>query len=96
MNRTLGKRHLQLARRTLHASTIGVDILEKSIARVWTDSGPSYRSRDSLDFESAVSGDDLARIRVGEYWTTKPIVKPIGEQSGIWSDVRHHAGKWAA
>lgn len=96
MSHSLGNRHMRLARRTLHASTIGVDILERSIARVWADSGPYYRSRDSLDFESAVSGDDLARIRVGEYWTTKPIVKPIGEQSGIWSDVRHHAWKWVA
>lgn len=96
MNRTLGKRHLQLAHTAEFTRTMPLDILEKSIDRVWTSSAYADSSREHLDFEAAVSGDDLARLRVGEYWTAKPIVKPIGEQHGLWSEVRHHAGKWAA
>lgn len=94
MSHSLGNRHMRLARRTLHASTIGVDILEKSIARVWTSSAYADISREHLDFEAAISGDDLARINAFE--PADRNLKPIGEQSGIWSDVRHHAGKWAA
>lgn len=95
MNYSLGRRHLQDARRTLHASTISVGILEDSLKETWKSGNP-LRTKENLDGNSAVSGDDLARLRVGEYWTAKPIVKPIGEQHGLWSEVRHHAGKWAA
>lgn len=91
MNESLGRRHLQDARRTLHASTISVGILEDSLKETWRSGNP-LRTKETLDGNSAISGDDLARLRVGTCW----IVKPIGEQSGIWSDVRHHAGKWAA
>lgn len=91
MNESLGRRHLQAARRTLHASTISVEILEDSLKETW-ESGNPLRTIENLDDNSAVSGDDLARLRVGTCW----IVKPIGEQRGIWSDVQHHAGRWAA
>lgn len=83
MNRTLGNRHMQLARRTLHASTISVGVLTDSLKETW-ESRNSRRTKENLDFTSAISGDDLARLRVGEY----RIVKPISEQSGLWSDVR--------
>lgn len=91
MNESLGKRHLQAARRTLHASTISVEILEDSLKETWKSGNP-LRTKETLDGNSAVSGDDLARLRVGDY----QIVNPVGEQRGIWSDVRHHAGRWAA
>ncbi|WP_186293272.1 hypothetical protein [Brevibacterium aurantiacum] len=94
MNHSLGKCHLQAARRALHASKISVDILEGSIARVWTSSAYSDRSSDQLDFEAAISGDDLARINAFE--PADPNLKSIGEQHGLWSDIRHHAGRWAA
>lgn len=91
MNRTLGNRHMQLARRTLHASIISVGVLTDSLKETW-ESRNSRRTKENLDFTSAISGDDLARLRVGE----DRIVKPIGEQRGIWSDARHHTGRWAA
>lgn len=94
MNRTLGKRHLQLAHHTEFTRTMPLDILEKSIARIWSNAGYADSSREHLDFEAAISGDDLARVNAFE--PKDPNLKPIGEQSGLWSDVRHHAGKWAA
>lgn len=93
MNESLGRRHLQAARRTLHASTISVEILEDSLKETW-ESGNPLRTKENLDGHSAVSGDDLARINAFE--PKDKNLKPIGEQSGIWSDVRHHAGRWAA
>lgn len=94
MNRTLGKRHLQLAHTAEFTRTMSLDILEKSIDRVWTSSAYADSSREHLDFEAAISGDDLARINAFE--PVDPNLKPIGEQHGLWSDVRHHAGKRAA
>lgn len=91
MSRTLGNRHMQDARRTLHASTISVGILEDSLKETWRSGNP-LRTKETLDGNSAISGDDLARLRVGEY----RIVKPIGGQRGLWSDVRNHAGRTAA
>lgn len=94
MNRTLGKRHLYLAHNTEFTRTMPIGILESSIDRIWSNAGYADSSREHLDFEAAISGDDLARINAFE--PADPNLKPIGEQSGIWSDVRHHAGKWAA
>ena len=94
MNYSLGKRHLQLAHNTAFTRTMPLDILERSITRIWTSNAYADSSREHLDFEAAISGDDLARINAFE--PADPNLKPIGEQSGIWSDVRHHAGKWAA
>lgn len=94
MNRTLGKRHLQLAHHTEFTRTMPIDILESSIDRIWSDSRYANSSRENLDFEAAISGDDLARINAFE--PSDRNLKPIGAQSGLWSDVRHHAGRWAA
>ena len=93
MKDSLGNRHLDLAANVNRCYRMSTDILEGSIARTWTrPMGES--SRDYCDFTSAISGDDLARIDAFE--PADPNLKPIGAQSGLWSDVRHHAGKWAA
>lgn len=94
MKDSLGNRHLQLARTAGFTRTMSLGILEKSIARIWTHAGYADSSREHLDFEAAISGDDLARINAFE--PTDPKLKPIGEQRGIWSDVRRHAEKAAA
>lgn len=94
MSHSLGKRHLQLAHHTEFTRTMPLDILEKSIARIWSNAAYADSSREHLDFEAAISGDDLARINAFE--PADKNLKPIGAQSGLWSDVRHHAGKWTA
>lgn len=91
MNRTLGNRHLQLAHHAEFTRTMPIDILEKSIARVWTHAGYADSSRDHLDFEAAISGDDLARINAFE--PKDPDLRSIGRQHGIWSSPRVVTGK---
>lgn len=93
MNDSLGRRHLDLASSTERCYRMSTGILESSIARTWTRP-MDESSRDYCDFTSAISGDDLARINAFE--PADPNLKPIGEQSGIWSDVRQYAGMWAA
>lgn len=94
MNHSLGKRHLQLAHHSEFTRTMPIEILEKSIARTWTHAEYADSSREHLDFEAAISGDDLARINAFE--PADPKLKPIGEQSGIWSGVRNLDGRAAA
>lgn len=94
MNHSLGKRHLQLAHHSEFTRTMPIEILEKSITRTWTHAGYADSSREHLDFEAAISGDDLARINAFE--PADPNLKLIGEQSGLWSDVRRHAEAVAA
>lgn len=94
MNRTLGKRHLQLAHNTAHSRDMDTWILDESDAETSTRTDIDESTRDFLDFTSAISGDDLARINVFE--PADPKLKPIGEQSGIRSGVRHHAVRRAA
>lgn len=86
MKDSLGNRHLDLAANVNRCHRMDTDILEGSIARTWTRP-MSDSSRDFCDFTSAISGDDLARINAFE--PKDPNLKPIGEQRGIWSDVRH-------
>ena len=92
MKDSLGNRHLDLAA-NVNRYRMSTDILEGSIARTWARPMDEL-SRDYCDFTSAISGDDLARIDAFE--PADPNLKPIGEQSGIWSDIRHHAGRAAA
>lgn len=94
MNRTLGKRHLILANNTAAHRDMDKWILDESNVETQTRTDIDEYTRDYLDFTQAISGDDLARINAFE--PADKNLKPIGEQSGIWSDVRHHAGKWAA
>lgn len=86
MNHSLGIRNLEIASNTESSRHHSVEICERSIARTWTRP-MSDISRDYCDFTSAISGDDLARINAFE--TKDPNLKPLGEQRGIWSDVRH-------
>ena len=91
MNRTLGERHIVLADHTRTSRNMSADTLVESIARTWTRP-MADSSRDYCDFASAISGDDLARLRADDY----RIVKPIGRQRGLWSDVRHASQAAAA
>lgn len=75
MNRTLGEHHLMLANNTKHARGLRVSLCERSTLEVWTSS--LYKHREFLDFNSAISGDDLARINAFE-----PYRVP-----SLWADV---------
>lgn len=94
MNRTLGKRHLRTAQQTLHSASMDIWILEESIAETLTRSDIDETTRDYLDQTAAISGDDLARINAFE--SADPNIKPIGQQRGLWSDVRRHSEAVAA
>lgn len=74
----------RIANNTVSFADTPVWILERTLLEILVS--PKYINRDDLDASRGVSGDDLARLRVGEC----QIVKPIGEQSGLWSDVRRH------
>lgn len=90
MNAALGERHLRLARRTLHAAPIKVCLLEDSLKETW-GSGIGLRAKENLDDQSAISGDDLARINAFE--PKDPDLRSIGRQYGIWSSPRVATGK---
>lgn len=94
MNRTLGKRHSILANSTSARRDMDTWILDESNVETQARTDIDELTRDYLDFTQAISGDDLARINAFEPADLN--LKRIGEQSGIWSDVRHHAGRWAA
>lgn len=89
MNRTLGERHLTLAGITQSSRTTPVDILERSNHKTWTTAKYSDSIREYLDFTDGISGDDLARINAFE--PADPKIKPIGNQSGLWSAVKEGA-----
>lgn len=91
MNRTLAERNMILATNIMNHWGTPNWILAESAEETATRTDIDEGTRDFLDFTDAISGDDLARLRMDSY----QIVKPIGEQSGLWSDVRH-AGTAAA
>lgn len=94
MNRTLGKRHSILANSTSDHRDMEKWILDESNVETQTRTDIDDRTRDYLDFTQAISGDDLARINAFE--PADPKLKPIGEQSGLWSDVRRETEAVAA
>lgn len=93
MNHSLGIRNLEIASNTESSRYHSVAVCERSIARTWTRPMPDH-SRDYCDFTSAISGDDLARIAAFE--PADPNIKRVGEQSGLWSDVRRGSQAVAA
>lgn len=62
MNYSLTERHMILADYTRRAHRMRTSTLEKSIARTWSG---DYQKPEHLDFLSAISGDDLARLARG-------------------------------
>lgn len=92
MNRTLAERNMIFASNTMNHWDTPNWILAESAEKTATRTDINETTRDYLDFTDAISGDDLARLRMDKY----QIVKPIGEQSGIWSDVRNLDGRAAA
>lgn len=63
MNYSLVERNMKLADQTRFAHLMHTSTLEQSIARTWTS--PEYTRPEHLDFLSAISGDDLARLTRG-------------------------------
>lgn len=87
MNYSLAERHLKLANHTYHAANHHVEVQMDSIVRIWD--GETYSRPEHLDEYSAFSGDDLARINAFE--PADPKLKPIGNQTGLWSAVKEGA-----
>lgn len=63
MNYSLVERNMKLADYTQHAHLMRTTSLERGIARIWES--PEYMHPEHLDFLSAISGDDLARLTRG-------------------------------
>lgn len=63
MNYSLAERNMKLADHTRFAHLMQATSLEKGINRIWES--PEYMHPEHLDFLSAISGDDLARLTRG-------------------------------
>lgn len=86
MKQGLAERNMIAAGRVLHYQSMPTWIVSNTEQGIRV-SGMSEDSIDFLDFGQGISGDDLARLRMDEY----QIVKDIGEQRGLWSEVKEGA-----